>query len=444
MNILLNPVVISVLFLTVLALLKVNILIAILLAALVAGLVGGLPVHTAMSTLIGGMGGNSSMALAYILLGAMAAAIGNSGLVNKLVVILQKNLSSKKTVFVFVIAFVSIFSQNLLPVHIAFIPILIPPLLSLMNKMQVDRRAVASALTFGVKWPYIVIPFGFGAQFHEVLANAMTDNGWAINQPEIWPNMVIPSLGMIVGLFIAVLVTYRKPRQYDDAITHERVPANFDAESSSFTKEEKSALFGALVAVAVQVLFERNGWSGGLPTAALAALIAMLITGAIKFDKFDDVMEQGIGTMGFIAFVMLVAAGYGEVLRATGAVDALVQATASILGDSQIIAAVVMLLIGLLVTMGIGSSFSTIPIIATLYVPLCMELGFSVGATVALLGTAGALGDAGSPASDSTLGPTSGLNADGQHDHIWDSVVPSFIHYNIPLIIFGTIAAMVL
>lgn len=102
------------------------------------------------------------------------------------------------------------------------------------------------------------------------------------------------------------------------------------------------------------------------------------------------------------------------------------------------------LLVGLLITMGIGSSFSTVPIIATLFVPLSMEVGFSAMATVALVGTAGALGDAGSPASDSTLGPTSGLNADGQHDHIWDSVVPTFIHFNIPLLIFGWIAAMVL
>ena len=52
--------------------------------------------------------------------------------------------------------------------------------------------------------------------------------------------------------------------------------------------------------------------------------------------------------------------------------------------------------------------------------------------------------DAGSPASDSTLGPTSGLNIDGKHDHIWDSVVPTFIHYNIPLLAFGWIAAMTL
>jgi hypothetical protein len=103
-----------------------------------------------------------------------------------------------------------------------------------------------------------------------------------------------------------------------------------------------------------------------------------------------------------------------------------------------------MLLVGLLITMGIGSSFSTVPIIATIYVPLCLQLGFSPMAIIALVGTAGALGDAGSPASDSTLGPTSGLNADGQHDHIWDSVVPTFIHYNIPLILFGWVAAMVL
>ena len=73
-----------------------------------------------------------------------------------------------------------------------------------------------------------------------------------------------------------------------------------------------------------------------------------------------------------------------------------------------------------------------------------MAMGFSTAATVALIGTAGALGDAGSPASDSTLGPTMGLNVDGQHNHIYDSVIPTFIHFNIPLLVFGWIAAMVL
>lgn len=100
--------------------------------------------------------------------------------------------------------------------------------------------------------------------------------------------------------------------------------------------------------------------------------------------------------------------------------------------------------VGLIVTIGIGSSFSTLPIITVIYVPLCMTLGFSPAATVAIVGTAGALGDAGSAASDSTLSPTIGLGADGQHDHIRDSVIPTFLHFNIPLLIAGWVAAMIL
>jgi putative amino acid transporter len=103
-----------------------------------------------------------------------------------------------------------------------------------------------------------------------------------------------------------------------------------------------------------------------------------------------------------------------------------------------------MYIIGLVVTLGIGSSFATIPIIATLFVPLGESLGLSTMALIALIGTASALGDSGSPASDSTLGPTAGLDVDGQHDHIRDTCIPNFVFYNIPLIIFGTIAAMIL
>ena len=60
---------------------------------------------------------------------------------------------------------------------------------------------------------------------------------------------------------------------------------------------------------------------------------------------------------------------------------------------------------------------------------------------ITALFAAAALGDAGSPASDTTLGPTSGLNADGQHDHIWDTCVPTFIHFNIPIMVVAIIAA---
>ncbi|MBR0072092.1 MAG: sodium:proton antiporter, partial [Campylobacter sp.] len=103
-----------------------------------------------------------------------------------------------------------------------------------------------------------------------------------------------------------------------------------------------------------------------------------------------------------------------------------------------------MILIGLVITMGIGSSFGTIPIIATIYCPLALELGFSAAATILIIGIAAGIGDAGSPASDSTLGPTAGLNADGQHNHIYDTCVPTFLFFNIPLIVFGVVFAMFL
>lgn len=166
--------------------------------------------------------------------------------------------------------------------------------------------------------------------------------------------------------------------------------------------------------------------------------------GVIKFSESQDAFTQGVKMMSLIGFIMLTASGFSAVMNATHGIDTLVTTADALFGNNKGLASFAMLFIGLLVTMGIGSSFSTIPVIAGIYVPLCLHLGFSPLATIAIIGTAGALGDAGSPASDSTLGPTSGLNADGQHDHIWDTVVPTFIHYNIPLLIFGWIASMVL
>ena len=169
-----------------------------------------------------------------------------------------------------------------------------------------------------------------------------------------------------------------------------------------------------------------------------------LVTGAVNWKEADDVFTSGMKMMALIGFIMITAQGFAAVMTATGQVETLVDASAALFGSNKAMGALVMLIVGLIVTMGIGSSFSTLPIIATIYVPLCLALGFSPAATVAIVGAAGALGDAGSPASDSTLGPTAGLNADGQHDHIRDSVIPTFLHYNLPLIVSGWVAAMVL
>ncbi len=436
-----NPVVVSVIVMCALCLLKFNVLLSIIVAAVVAGVMGGMPVYqpgadnNIIDVLISGMGGNSATALSYILLGAFAVGLANSGLGTILSKKIAKVVSDKKYVMIFSIAFIACFSQNLVPVHIAFIPILIPPLLVLMNKLKIDRRAMACSLTFGLKAPYVALPIGFGLIFHQILEDNIKQAGMAVTVSDTRKVMWIAGLSMLIGLIFCVTVLYRKPREYEDKPIIDTEVQEGDVK---MTWEAWVALLACLVTAVVSIFTE------SLPYAAVAGLFTMLIGGCIKWKSIDDVMNGGIGLMGFIAFVMLVAAGYGTILRSTGAVEELVQLAAAYMEGSKAMSAFVMLVVGLLITMGIGTSFGTIPIISAIYVPLCQAIGFSPAATILLIGTAAALGDAGSPASDSTLGPTSGLNADGQHDHIWDTCVPTFIAFDIPLIIGGVIGAVVL
>ena len=240
---------------------------------------------------------------------------------------------------------------------------------------------------------------------------------------------------MIAGLLIALHISYRKPRIYENKPI---IGANMDLPEEKFTRTHVLAFLAIIVAFAAQLM------TGSLPLGALAAIIVMILTRTIEWKDIDSTFMGGLEIMGLIAFVMLIAAGYGNVLRETKSVDTLVSSVVGVVGGSRFWGAFLMLAVGLLVTMGIGTSFGTIPVIAAIYCPLAAQLGFSVGATTCLIAAAAALGDAGSPASDSTLGPTSGLNADGQHNHIWDTCVPTFLHYNIPIFIAAMIGALVI
>jgi putative amino acid transporter len=435
-----NAVIIAVLAMLVLSLLRVNVVLALIAGALIGGLTGGLSIEKTIEVFSGGLGGSAEVALSYALLGGFAVAISKTGLPNLIVDwmidLINKKGESKakafsKAIIILLILTMAIFSQNLIPIHIAFIPILIPPLLIVFNKLNIDRRLIASVITFGLTAPYILLPVGFGKIFHEILATNMGDGGMKVNMADIPTAMMLPVAGMVLGLLIAVFV-YRKPRNYQD---HEIIKA----EKNEYSK--RGILFSMIAivaALAAQIVFE------SMIIGALAGILVVYASGAIKWREADGLLTDGMKMMAFIGFVMLAAFGFADVLKETGDVDQLVKQSAEAIGNNKGLGAMMMLIVGLLVTMGIGSSFSTIPIIATIFVPLSLQLGFSPMATIAIVGTAAALGDAGSPASDSTLGPTAGLNADSQHNHIWDTVVPTFIHYNIPLIIFGWIAAMVL
>ncbi|KKB38598.1 Na+/H+ antiporter family protein [Bacillus thermotolerans] len=436
-----NAVVIAVVVMLLLSLLRVNVVFSLIAGALAGGIIGGLGIEGTIGAFTDGVGGGANVALSYAMLGGFAVAISSTGLPNVLVEFILKRVGTKgesrskklpRALIILFVLLMACFSQNLIPIHIAFIPLLIPPLLKVMNELKIDRRLIASVLTFGLVTPYMLLPVGFGQIFQGIIADNITQSGLTVSIDDIPKAMLFPSLGMLCGLLIAVFFSYRKPRTYDDAVIAGETE-EVQGYSASGVIVSIIALIGALAA---------QLWTDSMVFGALIGIIILYIGRAMKWNEADELLTAGMRMMAFIGFVMIAAAGFASVMRETGHVEHLVEQAASLIGGNQVLGAFLMLVVGLLVTMGIGSSFSTVPIIATIFVPLALELGFSPMATVILVGTAGALGDAGSPASDSTLGPTAGLNVDGQHNHIWDTCVPTFLHYNLPVIIFGWIAAL--
>lgn len=439
-----NAVLIAVIVMVGLSLARVHVVLSLILGALVGGLVAGLPMVDTLNAFQDGLKNGAQIALSYAILGAFAMAIAHSGAPKLLADGMTTRLNNagasgavKWSLFAMIFV-MAIFSQNLIPIHIAFIPLIVPPLLLLLNRLQVDRRLIACVMTFGLVNTYMFIPYGFGDIFlNQIILKNISDAGMDTTGASIMQIMGIPALGMLIGLLLAVFVSYRKPRTYQNLEV---------ANAANATKtSDKPSQYRAWVALlAIVIAFVVHLSTDSLLIGSIAGFAVFMASGVVKWHEADGVFNDGIKMMAMIGFIMISAQGFAEVMKATGQIDALVSGAMEIFGGNKGVAALVMLIIGLVVTLGIGSSFSTVPILAAIYVPLCMAMGFSMPATVALIATAGVLGDAGSPASDSTLGPTMGLNVDGQHDHIKDTVIPTFIHYNIPLIIFGWIAAMVL
>ncbi|EJF0802460.1 sodium:proton antiporter [Campylobacter upsaliensis] len=428
-----NPIIISVLVMIILCLLRFNVLLSVLISALIAGLVAQVPMLETMNTLINGMKGNLQTALSYILLGAIAAAISKTNLTAFLIKIVSHFISHKKYLLILSLALIACFSQNLVPIHVAFVPILIPPLLTLFNKLKIDRRGVACALTFGLTTPYMVLPLGFGLIFQNLLVDNLNQNGVAVNLSDVTSTMFLAAFCMLFGLLLSIFIFYSKPREYQEIAIK-----NMDYENIQMTRKEWGVLAGLILTLVCQIMTQN------LPLSGLLGFILMIVLGGVSYKKVDLVFDDGLKMMGFIAFVMLVAAGYGEVLKQSGAVEELVNFVIPFVEGNKFLAIFAMLFIGLIITIGIGTSFGTIPIIATLFCPICLELGFSASLIIFIIGVAGALGDAGSPASETTLGVSVGLNADKQHDHIKDTCIPTFIFYNGPLLIIGTFIAMFL
>ncbi|QQE47256.1 Uncharacterized conserved protein [Peptoniphilus harei] len=421
-----NAVVLSVIILAALCLAKIPVFFALMISAISAGLISGMGIAETMNTLIGGMGGNAETALSYILLGSLAYCMEETGAAGIMAKKIGSLVKGNKILLCGIIIVIAIMAETVIPIHIAFIPILIPPLLAVTNKMKMNRKMLSVSFGFGLKAPYIALPLGYGAIFHGLIIDSFGRSGLNITDKDVTGTNWIVAAIMFLGL-CAGLIFFMKDKEYET----KDVEGEIVEVPDKLEKKHILVLLSGVITVVVQLLTE------SLPLGALVGLIFVVATRVIKWSDMQKMLDGGINMMGFIAFVMLIAAGYANVVIKSGAIDDLVQVAQNLLGGSRLVASYVMILLGLMITLGIGTSFGTVPIISAIYVPIAMSLGYSVRATILLVTIAAACGDAGSPASDTTLGPTSGLSVDGQHEHIKDTCIPQMLCFGLPLIILG-------
>ena len=130
-----NAVVLAVLLMLALSLLRVNVVLALVFSALVGGTVGGLSLIDTVNIFGSGLGGGAAIALNYAMLGAFAVAISKSGITDVIALKVASKIQPDgntrtvvwlKSILLGAILLAAVSSQNLVPVHIAFIPILIP------------------------------------------------------------------------------------------------------------------------------------------------------------------------------------------------------------------------------------------------------------------------------------------------------------------------------
>ena len=166
-----NPVLVSVAVLLALAALRMNVVFALISAAAVGGMLGGLDGEvfallgsgeftefwksavsvfgSTMKSFQSSLDNGAVLAINYVMLGTFSIAISRSGvtelIARKLFQWIGCEMTAKK-LFCFkyallgILTLMAVSSQNLIPMHIAFIPVLIPPLLPVFDRLRLDRH----------------------------------------------------------------------------------------------------------------------------------------------------------------------------------------------------------------------------------------------------------------------------------------------------------------
>lgn len=385
MDIICNPMLVATVVMVVLCLLKVEVFFSIVASVFVCIFLSGANVNDSFWLFINGMGGNNEIVYGLLVMGMLGVVMQEIKMGEVLVPRLSRLIGNKVWLIPVFLCLMAVLSETVVLIYVTFVPIFIPPFISLFNKYKVDRRMLVTVINAGLQIGYVCIPVGIGAVYMGIVQGAMADNGLeGVGLTQVAAANLPILFALILGV-IAAIVIFRKPRTYTESSAVAETAAQPDNPMPKMEAKHWLTLISAVIIVVVLFM------TSNIPLSATCGVAFLILCGVVRLNK--------------------------------------------------LIAAFFMLVVGLAVTMGIGTSFGTVPIVATILVPLGQSMGMSTAAIIMLVAAAGALGDSGSPASENTLVCTSVFNADGQHDHIRDTCIPAFLCVNIPLVLVCTIAA---
>lgn len=297
-----NAVLLAVVIMLGLSLARVHVVLSLLIGALAGGLIAGLGMTDTLNAFQEGIRNGAQIALSYALLGAFAVAIAHSGLPQSLAGAVIKRIDAggagigaggmiKYMLFAGLVT-MSCFSQNLIPIHIAFIPLLVPPLLLAFNRMQIDRRLIACLITFGLVTTYMFIPYGFGDIYlNQIMLKNVGEAGIDVSNISVTKAMAIPALGMLVGLLVAVFISYRKPRQYAQlAIDKEARDAVVEKDALSKTAADaqtQSKMKTIVALIAIVTAFVVQLYTDSLLLGSMFGFGVFMATGVVKWRDAD-------------------------------------------------------------------------------------------------------------------------------------------------------------
>lgn len=261
------------------------------------------------------------------------------------------------------------------------------------------------------------------------------ENGLDVEMSLIWKSVWLFGLALALGAGVAI-IKYCKAREYPakgaDTVTKaSQVSAN---ELPNIEKKHWATIVVAIAIIVSQIQ------TSSLPLGTLVGIALLLLFRVAPWKDFEKICASGIKGFGSVAFILMATAGFAAVFRKYGQVHALIFMMSNLINGNQLIGTLMVLFLGLIITIGIGSGFAAIPIISTIIVPMCARMNFGEAEIILIITVSVALGDGVTPASSQTLLSTAVLNLDGEHDHIRDTCMPIFLCYVISSIMAVIIA----